>query len=75
MSNIYLLYGEEKYDLDQRVEKIKKEFQNLEIGVNLFYITNDNLDELESVTQGVTFFGSEKLIIIKDKNIYRSKVF
>ena len=55
MSNIYLLYGEEKYDLDQRVEKIKKEFQNLEIGVNLFYITNDNLDELESVTQGVTF--------------------
>ena len=69
MSNIYLLYGEEKYDLDQRVEKIKKEFQNLEIGVNLFYITNDNLDELESVTQGVTFFGSEKLIIIKDTNL------
>ena len=40
MSNIYLLYGEEKYDLNQRVEKIKREFQNLELGVNLFYITS-----------------------------------
>ena len=69
MSNIYLLYGEEKYDLNQRVEKIKREFQNLELGVNLFYITSDNIDELESVAQGVTFFGSEKLIIIKDTNL------
>ena len=56
MSNIYLLYGEEKYDLNARVEKIKKEFSNLEVGVNLFYINLDNVDELESVLQGVTFF-------------------
>ena len=69
MSNIYLLYGEEKYDLNQKVEKIKKEFSHLEVGVNLFYINNDNIDELESITQGVTFFGSEKLIIIKDTNL------
>ena len=26
MSNIYLLYGEEKYDINQKIEKIKKEF-------------------------------------------------
>lgn len=69
MSNIYLLYGEEKYDLNQKVEKIKKEFQNLEIGVNLFYINSDNVDELDNITQGVTFFGSEKLIIIKDTKL------
>ena len=69
MSNIYLLYGEEKYDLNQKVEKIKKEFLHLEVGVNLFYINNDNIDELESITQGVTFFGSEKLIIIKNTNL------
>ena len=62
MSNIYLLYGEEKYDLNARVEKIKKEFSNLEVGVNLFYINLDNVDELESVLQGVTFFGSQKLV-------------
>ena len=69
MSNIYLLYGEEKYELNQKVEKIKKEFSNLQVGVNLFYINNDNIDELTSVTQGVTFFGSEKLIIIKNTNL------
>ncbi len=69
MSNIYLLYGEEKYDLNQKVEKIKKEFTSLEVGVNLFYINSDNIDELENVSQGVTFFGSKKLIIIKDTNL------
>lgn len=69
MSNIYLLYGEEKYELNQKVEKIKKEFSNLQVGVNLFYINNDNIDELPSITQGVTFFGSEKLIIIKNTNL------
>ncbi len=69
MSNIFLFYGEEKYDLEQRVEKIKKEFVNLEVGLNLFYINKDNIDELASVIQGVTFFGSEKLIIIKDTNL------
>ena len=69
MSNIYLLYGEEKYDLNARVEKIKKEFSNLEVGVNLFYINLDNVDEFESVLQGVTFFGSQKLVIIKDTKL------
>lgn len=69
MSNIYLLYGEEKYDINQKIEKIKKEFSNLEVGVNLFYVNLDNINELESITQGVTFFGSEKLIIIKNTNL------
>ncbi len=69
MSNIYLFYGEEKYDLEQRVEKIKKDFTNLEVGLNLFYINKENIDELESVLQGVTFFGTQKLIIIKDTNL------
>lgn len=69
MSNIYLLYGEEKYDINQKIEKIKKEFLSLEVGVNLFYVNLDNIDELESITQGVTFFGSEKLIIIKNTNL------
>ena len=69
MSNIYLFYGEEKYDLNQRVEKIKKEFEHLEVGVNLFYITKENVNELANVSDGFTFFGSKKLIIIKDTNL------
>lgn len=69
MSNIYLLYGEEKYDLEQKIEKIKKEFDKLEVGLNLFYITKDNISELSSCLQGVTFFGSSKLIILKDTKL------
>lgn len=69
MSNIYLLYGEEKYDLELRLQKIKKEYDNLSEGINLYYITNDNIDELPSLLQGVTFFGTEKLIIIKDTKL------
>lgn len=69
MSNIYLLYGEEKYDLEQKVQKIKKDFNNLSDGINLFYITPENIDELPSIIQGVTFFGTQKLIIIKDTKL------
>ena len=69
MSNIYLLYGEEKYDLNKKVEQIKKEFDKLEVGVNLFYITKDNLSDLEDIVQEVTFFGASKLVIIKDTNL------
>ena len=69
MSKIYLLYGEEKYDLNRKIESIKKEFNGLEIGLNLFYINKDNIDELENISQGVTFFGTKKLVIIKDMNL------
>lgn len=69
MSKIYLLYGEEKYDLNRKIDSIKKEFQNLEVGLNLFYINKENINELENVSQGVTFFGTKKLVIIKDTNL------
>lgn len=69
MNNIFLFYGEEKYDLEGKVEKIKKEFDKLEIGLNLFYITKGNIEELSACLQGVTFFGNEKLIIIKDTKL------
>ncbi|MEG0872622.1 MAG: DNA polymerase III subunit delta [Clostridia bacterium] len=69
MGNIYLFYGEEKYDLELRVSKIKKEFERLELGLNLFYINKENIEELENVVQGVTFFGTDKLVIIKDTKL------
>ena len=34
MSNIYLLYGEEKYDINQKIEKIKRSFENLITKIN-----------------------------------------
>lgn len=68
-SNIYLLYGEEKYDLNRKITSIKKEFDKLEIGVNLFYITKENIDDLKNILSEVTFFGSHKLVIIKETNL------
>src|SRR5574344_459171 len=68
-SNIFLLFGDEKYDLEKRVKVIKKEFDNLEVGVNLFYITKDNIEQLKDILSEVTFFGTHKLVIIKDTNL------
>lgn len=67
--NIYLLYGEEKFDLERKINSIKKRFENLENGVNLFYITKDNIDDLRNIISEVTFFGTKKLVIIKDTNL------
>ncbi len=69
MSNIYFLYGEERYDLELQIEKIKKEYDNLEIGLNYFLLNKDNVDELSDIIQGITFFGTGKLIIIKDTGL------
>ncbi|MCX8074849.1 MAG: DNA polymerase III subunit delta [Clostridia bacterium] len=68
-SNIYLFYGEEKYDLNKSIEKIKGKFENLTLGVNLFYITKENIQELFSICDSITFFGEEKLVIIKNTNL------
>lgn len=69
MGKIYLFYGEEKYDRNQRIEKIKKEYSHLEIGANLYYLNKENIEELDNILQGVSFFGTEKLIIIKDTKL------
>jgi DNA polymerase-3 subunit delta len=66
---MYLFYGEEKYDLNKEVEKIKSGFDNLSLGLNLFYITKDNINELSNICDNVTFFGESKLVILKDTNL------
>ena len=68
-NNIYLLYGEEKYDLNKEVGKIKKRFDSLELGINFFNINKENIEKLEEIIESTTFFGNDKLIIIKDTNL------
>ena len=46
MGKIYFFSGEEKYDIEQNIQKIKKEFGNLELGINLFYIDSENVQNL-----------------------------
>ena len=56
---IYLFYGEEKYELYKEVEKIKKSFESLEVGVNFFNITKENIARIIDI--GVDYVSSGAL--------------
>jgi len=70
---VYLLYGTEQYDVENYVEKIKKCFSNLEAGVNFFVLDKTNVDKLEDYCESVSFFGLEKLIVIKNTGLKFNK--
>lgn len=69
VSGVFLLTGEENYDIRKYVEKIKKTFSNLELGVNFFNIDKSNTPILSEVLSMISFFGEHKLIIIKDTGL------
>ncbi len=69
ISGVYLFYGEENYDISRYIEKIKKCFDNLEVGVNLYILDKTNIDMLSDLCDLVSFFGSKKLIIVKDTGL------
>ena len=48
LSSIYLLYGQERYLLDNVVKKIKKSFGNLVDGLNYIKIDNSAIDNIIS---------------------------
>lgn len=66
---IYLVYGEEKYELYRFLDGIKSKFEKIEQGINYFNITLENINELEDIYQSVTFFGGNKLVVIKDTKL------
>ena len=70
---VYLLYGTEQYDVENYVEKIKKCFSNLEAGVNFFMLDKTNVDKLEDYCESVSFFGLEKLIVIRNTGLKFNK--
>ena len=69
VSGVYLFYGEENYDISRYIEKIKKCFDNLEVGVNLYILDKSNIEMLSDLCDLVSFFGSKKLIIVKDTGL------
>jgi len=70
---IYLLYGTEVYDVENYVEKIKKCFANLEAGVNFFVLDKTSVDSLQDICDSVSFFGLEKLVVIKNTGLKFNK--
>ena len=70
---IYLLYGTEKFDVENYIEKIKNCFSNLSYGVNFFVLDKSNIDTFQDICDSVSFFGLEKLIVIKDTGLKFNK--
>ncbi len=73
LHGIYLLYGNEKYDIENYLEKMKKCFANLEMGVNFFVLDKTTIDSLADICDSVSFFGLEKLVVIKNTGLKFNK--
>lgn len=69
VKGVYFFYGEEQYDVERYVEKIKKTFTNIEKGVNFFEIDKSNIKELSDAIEGVSFFGEDKLVVINNTEL------
>ena len=73
LKGIYLLYGDETYDVENYIEKMKKCFSNLELGVNFFILDKTSVDTLADICDSVSFFGLEKFVVIKNTGLKFNK--
>ncbi len=71
LSSIYLLYGEEKYLIENDIKKIKKIFGDLIKGINYILLDENNIDEIISDIETPAFGYSKKLIIVKDTGLLK----
>ena len=71
--SIYLLYGEERYLLETRMKKIKKDFGELVQGINYIQIDDTNVEELISDLETPAFGFSKKLIIAKNTGLFKKE--
>lgn len=65
MNNLYLITGEETYDKNEALEKIKNSFGELVKGINYIVLDKDNLSNLENEINTYPFGFEKKLIIVK----------
>ena len=73
IDNIYLLYGEEQYLIEQYVKKIKKFFGELVNGINYVQIDDKNVEGLISDIETPAFGYQKKLIIVKNSGLFKKE--
>ena len=71
LNNIYLLYGEERFLLDNNVKKIKKLFGETVNGINYIQIDNTNVSEIIADIETPAFGYPQKLIVAKDTGLFQ----
>ena len=71
LDGIYLLYGEERFLLENILKKIKKCFGEMINGINYIQIDADNINQLVSDIETPAFGYPKKLIIAKDTGLFQ----
>ena len=71
LNSIYLLYGEERYLLDNCLKKIGKLFGEKINGINYIQIDNNNVSEIIQDIETPAFGYSKKLIVAKDTGLFQ----
>lgn len=72
-NSIYLLYGKERYLLENAVKKIKKQFSELILGINYVIIDENAIEEIIPNIQTPAFGYEKKLIIIKNSKLFKKE--
>lgn len=71
LDSIYLLYGEERFLLDNCVKKINKLFGETINGINYIQIDNNNVAEIIADIETPAFGYPQKLIIAKNTGLFQ----
>ena len=66
LSGIYLIYGEEMFLIEETYKKIKKQFGQLNTGINYINIDETNLELLLTELQTPAFGYEKKLVVVRD---------
>lgn len=64
-SNLYLITGDETFEKQECLEKIKSDFGQLVKGINFITLEKDSINNLENEINTYPFGFEKKLIIVK----------
>lgn len=68
---LYLIYGQEQYLVDTVINKIKKTFGEMLLGINYIMIDESNVDNIISDIEMPAFGYDKKLIIVKSSGLFK----
>lgn len=70
---VYLLHGEDNYLKNEFVKKAKKNFGELQLGINYIQIDESNVNNVISDIETPAFGYERKMIIVKNANLMQKK--
>lgn len=69
--SIYLFWGEEEYLMSTIIKKIKKDFDELVLGINYIVLDENSVGNLISDIETPAFGFDKKLIIVNDSKLFK----